>query len=427
MADFDNDPTGSSGHGTWVASVAMAEHNGKGLAGSCPKCLFIPIKAAKNTNPESISHGYDGLLYAAEHGAKVINLSWGSILTNDQFPKILKDLIYTVAVDMDVVIVAAGGNKGTELNYQPSSQEHVLGVTTMYQDTSMWVHGTYNTDIDIIAQGGYVHIAHNSNDSSYRIDAGSSLAAPLVSGAAGLVRSKFPNYTSEQVIQKLRVTGLSIDSRLNKKYEERVGFMLNPKKSLADTTTPALRIIETNYEDLIRGNGDTVTIKYRFKNFLYPVNIVNGAFNSKDSLSNVIDSVAIITRIEMLDTSDFYEQKVYIPAFSGDSIKTTIRTGFNADGYYDYQYKTFLFRKDKITSFNTINDNKTSQIYPNPVLQGGKLSFSNTLKFIKITSLDGRILYDWSGEHNEINIPLSIVPGLYIIKSDLFSNTLTVY
>lgn len=426
IADFDNDPTGSSGHGTWVASVAVAEHNGKGLAGSCPKCLLLPIKAAKDASQKSVSHGYDGLLYAAEHGAKVINLSWGVILSDEQYPQILKDLIYTIAVDMDVVIVAAGGNKPLELNYQPSSQEHVLGVTTMYQDTTIWAHATYNTDIDVVVQGGFVYVANNASDSSYFANAGSSLATPLVSGAAGLVRSKFPNYTSEQVIQKLRVTGMSIDSLVDSKYKEKIGFMLNPEKALADTTIPAIRIIETSHEDIVSGNGDSVLIKYKFVNYLYPTPLVNGSFSSQDTLSQVIDSMTNITSIAMLDTSNYYVQKIYIPPFTGDTITTTIRTGFSAPGYHDYQYKTFQFRKDHITSNSKTDAFEGISIFPNPIQQGETLYFSKPIQSLVITSLDGRIISSLNGEFEEIELPSQLASGLYILKTNYNTTTLTV-
>lgn len=69
---------GAGGHGTNVAGIVSATtNNALGIAGIANRCKLFPIKAAP-VNTGSIVYGYEGMIYAAQRGFKVINCSWGS-------------------------------------------------------------------------------------------------------------------------------------------------------------------------------------------------------------------------------------------------------------------------------------------------------------------------------------------------------------
>ncbi len=431
IADFDNTPySPATAHGTEVASIVSAEaNNGKGMAGTGGNCMMLPIKVVQDATPNSITHGYDGMLYAAEHGAKVINCSWG--YEAESLPTILTNIIRYIAVDLDVVIVAAGGNAGNQIQYQPASSEYVLGVTTILEDSTMWGFTTYNTDIDIIALGGRVSLANTSTDSSYTNDWGSSLATPVVSGAAALLRSHNPSLTAEQVIQRLRITGTRVDSLYNPKYTEKIGTMLNPTKALLDSLSPALRIVDIQYNNEIIGNGDTVEISYRYLNYLHNSPVVVASISSKDTLSIVMDTSLSIAPINTLDTSGIYISKIFIPAFT-DTIYTNIRTGFSSINYLDYQYKKLMFKKTIITSTkNTLSTNNQLIIFPNPAKISNKIYINDDKNHeISLYSLDGKLLYINTIQSN-FSLPQHLKTGTYILiisdNTNIFRQTLTLY
>src|SRR5690606_7298327 len=98
FADEDNDPTDVHNHGTQVTGIAAARtDNKKGVAATGFNSKFMPIKVYTNVGT-SFYNGYEAILYAAQKGCKVINLSWGS---PGSYSRYSQDIINTVVMDMD--------------------------------------------------------------------------------------------------------------------------------------------------------------------------------------------------------------------------------------------------------------------------------------------------------------------------------------
>src|SRR5690606_15312476 len=80
----DDQPDDDQGHGTHVAGViAAALDNGQGMAGMCPNCRIMPVKVLDENNIGSWSSLAQGVLFAADHGARVINLSLGANVSSE--------------------------------------------------------------------------------------------------------------------------------------------------------------------------------------------------------------------------------------------------------------------------------------------------------------------------------------------------------
>lgn len=377
IADFDNNPTLGPGsqHGHWVASISSATaNNGKGLAGTGLNCKFLPIKAALDASSESISHGYDGLFYAAQHDCSVINLSWGSIF----YPgDIILDLINFVTEELDVVMVGAAGNSGKDEYWYPASFENVLSVTAVNSDSSKWFASTYNYGIDISAAGSSIQMANVSNDSSYRTQSGTSMAAPIVSGAAALVRSKYPTWTAKQVMQQLKVTGYTLEQMpANSEFANKLGTLLDPYRALTDTNLPGLRTVRFTLLDhqdgFISGQGDTINIQLSITNYL--ANTDSSVMLFIDQLNDQFihtDSIFFGLDINTFDTITTPTIEIIIPPTDSSFVPIEFLIHYSNDliSYRDKQYLGFGFTKSVIAGIqdSTIIEENEIDLFPNPV------------------------------------------------------------
>ena len=193
----DNDPSvtkgGLTAHGTMVAGCASAStNNGMGISsvGFNTRLMFTKHYADNQTGSNYSSNLYEGVLYAATHGANIINCSWGGYNPNT----IAQDIITHVTLDLGCLVVAAAGNSNLENPIYPASYEHVLSVASCDQNDVRSRFSNFGKTIDIISPGSEIYTT-TYND-AYTTDSGTSLAAPIVSGAAALVWANNPTFTS---------------------------------------------------------------------------------------------------------------------------------------------------------------------------------------------------------------------------------------
>ncbi len=271
----DNNPTPDNtgtapGHGTSVASLATAStNNAKGIAGVAYKCKVLPLKIWKWNGNFSNFKGYDAIVYAADRGCKIINCSWGSARNNRQYEQ---DIINYATFNKDALVVAAGGNTAGFYNFLPANYDNVFGVTmTDTTDQIFWA-ASQNFKLDLSAPG--VNIFGIQTNGNYGwIEGGSSMASPMVAGAAALVLSKFPQMTGLQAGELLRVnsdTIYSVPGNAGYRYRSGRG-RLNIFRALQRQNTISLRPTDIqlrNKAGIAAAAGDTVGIFVRFENFL---------------------------------------------------------------------------------------------------------------------------------------------------------------
>lgn len=204
----DNNPTvyegGEISHGTWVAGcVGARANNGIGIAGVGyqTKIMFTKHTADdQSTTDGSIYDGYSGLLYAANLGIKIINLSWGGSYQS----QIIQDLINHVTQDLGCLVVAAAGNGGNTTLVYPGAYDNVLSVAATDQTDTKASFTTYGNTVDLSAPG--VGIFTTQFEPDYGTVDGTSFSSPITAGAAALVWSKNPSFTGLQVGEQIRVT-----------------------------------------------------------------------------------------------------------------------------------------------------------------------------------------------------------------------------
>ncbi|WP_144462746.1 S8 family peptidase [Siminovitchia fortis] len=199
LAKNDN-PNDDNGHGTHVAGIiAAVTNNAEGVAGVT---WYNPVMPVKVMNAEGIGGSFDvaeGIRWAADHGADIINLSLG----NYQSSQVLEDAI-RYALDKDIVVVAAAGNDNTSQPSFPAALPGVISVAAVDWEGKRAPFSNYGDHIDIAAPG--VYIPSTFTDGQYASLSGTSMAAPHVSALAGLIRSVNPNMKNTEVVEMMTKT-----------------------------------------------------------------------------------------------------------------------------------------------------------------------------------------------------------------------------
>lgn len=272
----DNDPSISQGnlfaHGTMVAGCASAStNNGIGISsvGYNTKLLFTKHFADNQpaTGSNYSSNLYEGILYAATHGAKIINCSWGGYYRST----IAQDIIEYVTLDLGCLVVAAAGNSNLETPIYPAAYEYVLSVASSDAADVRSKFSNFGKTIDIISPG--TNIFTTTYDNAYGSDSGTSLSAPIVSGAAALVWAQNPLFTPLQVGEQLRV---SADERIynnNPLFTNKLG---KGRLDVARALTVQSPSIRAARQQLVTDDGqspdagDSAKLLFDFTNYLLP-------------------------------------------------------------------------------------------------------------------------------------------------------------
>ena len=182
FADGNNDTTDQFGHGTMVAGVIAARpNNGIGGAGVCWTCRVMPVKVLGADGRGGAPAIADGIRYAADHGANVISMSF--VLSGPD-ADVESSLRY--AHSRGVILVAAAGNAGGDSQTYPASYPDVISVAAVDQSGALFPWSTHGTWVTLAAPGCSLTTAPGGSFATF---CGTSAAAPLVAGLAGLALS----------------------------------------------------------------------------------------------------------------------------------------------------------------------------------------------------------------------------------------------
>lgn len=231
FVDSNTNASDDNGHGTAVAGVIAAQGNNHiGTAGYCWQCRILPVKVLGSNGSGLDSNVAEGILWAVDQGARVINASLGS-LTDD----LTLAAAAQYAAAHNVLLVAAAGNNGsTTLDY-PAALPDVLSVSASDQNDQPYSFS--NTGADLAAPGENVTTGLGG---SYVSFLGTSSAAPVVSGIAALGFAAAPNATIAQVTQALESTAVpSLGSIYGRVDAYRTLTQLAPQLTPAAGASPA--------------------------------------------------------------------------------------------------------------------------------------------------------------------------------------------
>ncbi|MFF2482002.1 S8 family peptidase [Paenibacillus sp. NPDC058071] len=198
IVDTAAKPSDDVGHGTHVAGIVGATvNNGEGVAGLSWYNKVMPVKVLDSSGAGSTYSVAQGLIWATDNGAKVINMSLGNYAQADFLHDAIK-----YAYDHDVVLIAASGNDNTERPGFPAAYPEVFAVAATDANKKKASFSNYGDYIDVAAPGD--SIASTYPGGQYAALSGTSMASPHVAALAGLIRSVNPDLTNVQVMDIMR-------------------------------------------------------------------------------------------------------------------------------------------------------------------------------------------------------------------------------
>ncbi|MEH6309095.1 S8 family peptidase [Olivibacter sp. CPCC 100613] len=200
-------------HGTHVAGIIAADRNNeRGIKGVADRAVIMALRVVPDGD-ERDKDVANAIFYAVDNGAKIINMSFGKAYVKD---KQIVDSAVNYAMKHDVLIIHAAGNEGQDNDSKPNypNRNYVdslglnkgiaenwieVGATGWkYDETLVADFSNYGKrTVDVFAPG----VAINSTvpGSKYKEEQGTSMAAPVVSGLAAIIRSYYPHLTASQV------------------------------------------------------------------------------------------------------------------------------------------------------------------------------------------------------------------------------------
>lgn len=222
----DTTTTDVVGHGTFVASIIAAgatSQSQSAISGIAPNVRIMPLKVTNQAEAADSNLIAEAIRYAADHGAKVINLSLGG---PDASTDIASAISY--ALSKQVIVVAAAGNEGTSGNpiEYPASFPGVISVAAVSSRERVASFSNHNQYVDLSAPGvniigarsQYNQICQPYPSQNYCVASGTSLASPYVAGTAALVLSVNPKLSVNQVTSILENTAQDLGTQGRDSY-----------------------------------------------------------------------------------------------------------------------------------------------------------------------------------------------------------------
>lgn len=216
-------------HGTHVAGIAIGlENNGQGVAGIAPNCKFMPIQVGDYNGIMNTTSVIDGVLYAIQNDADIVNMSLGMGIPpnvermpikeqREAIRMLFKDEeefwneLFKIAYDKNIIFVLAAGNTNVMIGLDPMQRsEYTIKVSATKPDDSKAVFSNFGSKSTISAPGVHIYSCLPQNKYDY-LD-GTSMAAPVVSGGIALIKTVNPALSFDQIIDLLQSTGIPVNS-----------------------------------------------------------------------------------------------------------------------------------------------------------------------------------------------------------------------
>lgn len=203
----DNSPDDETGHGTHVSGIIAAETDNRiGIAGIASKCKIMTLRAGFRVGLGSFLQNDDvaaAIVYAADNGANVINLSLG-----DTVNAFVIQAAVEYAFHRGCVLVGAAGNSPEPGVYYPAALNEVISVASLNNNLQLG-NSNFGSSVDIAAPGEDIistdfNLQNTLNKEGYRIRSGSSMATAHVSGVTALLISANPSCENFQIRQWLK-------------------------------------------------------------------------------------------------------------------------------------------------------------------------------------------------------------------------------
>lgn len=332
--DNDNIPEATiNDHGIHVAGISSAVvNNTEGIAGVGYGCKYFAVRVGED---RAITRGYDGIVYAADRGADVINCSWGSYT----YSEFAQDVVDYATFNQGALVVGAAGNDAREAPYYPAAYDHVLSVGSTDPDDGKSSFSNYGYWLDILAPGNGIY--STSYEGGYVFKSGTSMAAPVLAGAAALVKSRYPQLTPMQLIERLKATAINIDGQPdnltipNKLGSGRLDLAAAVTGFITDPAVVVEDMMFTDNNDDAFIAGDTVEIGARFTNYLNASGSLTATLSSLSPHVTIIDDQFSIGTLATLEQNSNYTSPFSLAILPGAPVNEQVALQITiTDGTY---------------------------------------------------------------------------------------------
>jgi thermitase len=234
FANNDSVAQDDHGHGTHVAGIAAAEtNNHKGVAGVSWGARIMPVKVLDENGSGPYSDVAQGILFACDHGAAIINMSLGG----NEPSSTLQDAVEQAHADGCLMVAAAGNTGGYGLLY-PARYPETMAVAATDEDDHRAGFSSYGAEVDVAAPG--VSIFSTYWDDSYTYISGTSMSTPHVAGLAALIWSVDPELTNSEVESVIETAATDLGSP---GWDPYYGFgRIDARRAVEDAVPPTLTV-----------------------------------------------------------------------------------------------------------------------------------------------------------------------------------------
>ncbi len=343
VASNDADPMPNQAamtHGTHVAGIAGAStNNGIGVASIGFNVKIMPIKASNSS--QFISDAYAGVIWAADNGANVINMSWGGSGFSNTGQNIIN-----YAYSAGCVNVAAAGNDNTSQIFYPAGYNNVISVASTTTNDAKSGFSNFGTWIDVSAPGSAIRSTYfnSSFQPTYANLQGTSMASPMVAGLAGLVWSVNPEMSQTQVTECIINTTDDISSAngsfLGQLGTGRINAFAAVQCALATSNAPPVAVVNSTSEvscpggliQFLGGSAGGLATNYLWS---FP-----GGNPGTSTLQNPVVSYSGVGfyDVSLTVSNDFGENTITMPSFievSSNGIDVFFTEDFEAETFSD--------------------------------------------------------------------------------------------
>lgn len=204
-------------HATHVSGTIVMDprYSDNSYGAAYPAAKVMPVRVLNEYGSGTFTSVAQGIVWAADNGAEVINLSLGG--TRDH--RLLHDAIRHAALHKNIVVVAAKGNSNTSVPHYPADYPEVLAVTATDKDDNRAFFSNYGENSCCSAPGHYIFSSVPGN--KFMIASGTSMASPHVSASAALILAKNQEMSREHVQEIIEKNGDEI------KADKPIGRRLN--------------------------------------------------------------------------------------------------------------------------------------------------------------------------------------------------------
>lgn len=197
-----------AGHGTHVAGIVHRV---------APAAAILPVRVLDDDGSGTMWNVTEGMYWAAQHGARIVNLSLGT----HGSAKPLRVAVEELAAE-NVLVVAAAGNDGRDRTMFPAAAPEAIAVGSVGAGDVVSTFSNFGNWIDVMAPGENIHSTYAFPADSYAMNSGTSMATPWVAGEAALIASYRPGSTVTSITDAIKAGAANLDT-LNPLFAGKLG------------------------------------------------------------------------------------------------------------------------------------------------------------------------------------------------------------